>query len=345
MKSKIMVLMMLLSLCIVLSSGCTDTGDDPGSSYGSDELIVAVSVVPQAEFVEKIAGDSVEVIVMVPPGADPHSYEPSPSQLVDLSNAKMYAMVGSGITIEDALIDKIADLNPDMLIVDCSEGITLKEMEAHSHEHEVEGEEEHIHDAEVEDGHDVESEEEHDHEAEYEEEHEDEHVEEEHEHSESMDPHIWTSPDNVKIMVENIYEGLVEIDPENEGTYLENKNAYLAELDALDEQIKATLSGKEGSSFMVYHPAWGYFANHYGLIQVPVEIEGKEPSVKDMQVIIDEANNKDIKVIFVQSGFSTVSAEAIASEIDGEVVEVDPLAKDYIDNLAKVAEAFEKGLA
>ena len=72
----------------------------------------------------------------------------------------------------------------------------------------------------------------------------------------------------------------MEIDPENESIYLENKNAYLAELDELDEHIKTTLSGKEGSSFIVYHPAWGYFADYYGLIEVPVEIEGKEPSCK-----------------------------------------------------------------
>ncbi|WP_319508897.1 metal ABC transporter solute-binding protein, Zn/Mn family [uncultured Methanolobus sp.] len=305
MKSKIMILMMLLSVCIVLTSGCTDTQDDSDTASDSDKKIVVVSILPQAEFVEKIAGDNVEVVIMVPPGASPHSYEPTPSQLTDLSNAGMYAMVGSGITIEDVLMEKITDLNPDMLVVDCSEGITLIEMVAHSHD-----------------------EEEHDHEEEG-----------------GLDPHIWTSPDNVEIMVENIYQGLVEVDPDNQETYLANKNAYLAELDELDEQIQTTLEGKEGSSFMVYHPAWGYFANHYGITQVAVEIEGKEPSVQDMQDIIDEANEEGIKVIFVQSGFSTVSAEAIASEIDGEAVEVDPLAKDYIDNLAKVAEAFEKGLA
>ncbi len=334
MKSKIMVLIILLSACLVLTSGCTDTGADSVAAPDSDKIIVVVSIVPQAEFVEKIAGDNAEVVVMVPPGGSPHSYEPTPSQLTDLSNAGMYAMVGSGITIEDVLMEKITDLNPDMLLVDCSEGISLKEMEAHDHGDEAEHEEDH--EAEHEEDH------EEDHEAEHEEEHEAEHEEE---HATSMDPHIWTSPDNVKVMVEHIYEGLVEIDPENKATYFENKNAYLEELDVLDEQIKATLSGKEGSSFMVYHPAWGYFANHYDLIQVPVEIEGKEPSVKDMQNIIDEANEKNIKVIFVQSGFSTVSASAIANEIGGEVVEVDPLAKDYIDNLVKVAEAFEKGLA
>jgi zinc transport system substrate-binding protein len=341
MKKITMVLITLLIMGVVLTAGCVDeqsSSDDVSDSSSDDStIIVGVSIVPQQEFVEKIAGDNVEVVVMVPPGASPHSYEPTPSQLTALSNAKMYAMVGSGITVEDTMIDKLADLNSDMLIVDCSEGITLTEMAAHSHDEE----EEHDHEGETEE------EEEHDHEAETEEEeHDHEADEEEHDHGEeSLDPHIWTSPDNVEIMVENIYQGLVEVDPANQETYLANKNAYLAELHELDEQIQSTLEGKEGSSFMVYHPAWGYFARHYGITQVAVEIEGKEPSVQDMQSVIDLANEEGIKVIFVQSGFSTVSAEAIASEIDGEVVEVDPLAKDYIDNLAKVAEAFEKGLA
>lgn len=299
----------------VTLSGCIDSQDADSASSG--KIVVAVSVAPQAEFVEKVAGDNVEVLLMVPPGADPHSYEPTPSQLIDLSNAKMYAMVGSGLTFEDVMMDKIEDLNPDMLVIDCSQGINLMEMGAYEHDHE----EEVVH----EDEHDREDEDEHDH--------------------EGLDPHIWTSPANVGVMVENIYEGLVEVDPPNHATYIENKDAYLAELHRLDENIKSTLSGKEGSSFMVYHPAWGYFANQYGLVEVPVEVEGKEPSVRDMQAVIDMANEKGIKVIFVQSGFSTVSASAVANEIGGEVVEVDPLAKDYIENLSKVAEAFEKGLA
>ena len=312
MNKSMMIFVSVLVMGAILTAGCVDEGGSQDESSSTNGMVLAVSVLPQAEFVEKVAGDNVNVIVMVPPGADPHSYEPTPGQLRDLSDAKMYAMVGSGLTIENIMIDKIADLNPDMMIIDCSAGIDLREMEAHEHEEEVE-----VHDSEM---------------------------GEEHEES-GLDPHIWTSPGNVEIMVENIYEGLVEIDPENESVYLENRNAYIAELDALDKNIRETLSGKDGSSFMVYHPAWGYFADYYDLTEVPVEIEGKEPSVRDMQNVIDEANEKSIKVIFVQKGFSTVSAQAIANEIGGEVVEVDPLAKDYIDNLSKVAEAFEKGLA
>lgn len=146
-------------------------------------------------------------------------------------------------------------------------------------------------------------------------------------------------------MVKNIYEGLVAIDPDNEETYKQNYDAYLIKLDEADARLKAALAGKKESSFIVYHPAWGYFAEDYGLHEISIETEGKEPSAQDMQKLIDKAKEKGIKVIFVQKGFSTASANTIAGQIGGEVVEVDPLAKDYIDNLNRVSKAFEKGLA
>lgn len=341
-----LMFVVFLSLCLAFVSGCIDENEVSASS--AEKPVVVVSIQPEAEFVEKIAGDQVEVMVMVPPGADPHSYEVTPGQLRGLSDAAMYVKVGSGLDFENIWMDRLIAVNPDMLVVDASSGIQLRTMEAHSHgEHEEgehaneseEHEEEHDHANESEEEH----EEEHNHANESEQEHEEEH---DHEHSEgSKDPHIWTSPLNAKVMVENIYAGLVEIDPDNADLYAQNRAAYIAELDAADADIREVLEGKEGTSFIVYHPAWGYFADEYGLEEISVEIEGKEPSVQDMQNLIDVANEKNIKVIFVQSGFSTSSAQTIADEIGGEVVEVDPLAKDYIDNLANVTAAFEKGLS
>ncbi|MDW7731176.1 MAG: zinc ABC transporter substrate-binding protein [Methanolobus sp.] len=313
-----LMFVVFLSLCLAFASGCVDGQEVSASS--ADKPVVVVSIQPEAEFVEKVAGDQVKVMVMVPPGADPHSYEVTPGQLRELSDADMYVKVGSGLDFEKVWMDRLIAVNPGMLVVDASSGIQLRTMEAHSHE---ESEEEH----DAEEGH--EGEEEHDAE----------------ESDGSKDPHIWTSPQEAQIMVENIYDGLVEIDPDNAELYTQNKNAYIAELQAADARIKETLAGKEGSSFMVYHPSWGYFADEYGLEEISVEIEGKEPSVQDMRNLIDTAKEKNIKVIFVQSGFSTTSAQTIADEIDGEVIQVDPLAKGYIDNLANVTAAFEKGLA
>lgn len=244
---------------------------------------VVVSILPQAEFVEKIGGDKVNITVMVPPGASPHTYEPIPSQLEDVGEAEIYVKVGSGIEFELNWIDKIVKLNKEMLIVDCSEEIELIE----------------------------------------------------------FDPHIWLSPKNVKIMVENIYNGLVRVDPENKKYYKENKENYLQELDKLDNEITQALLGKVDRKIMVYHPAWAYFARDYDLEQIPVEEGGKEPSPKDLEYFIKQAKENSVKIIFASPEFSTKSAEVIASEIGGAVVLISPLEKNYIENISKIAEGFK----
>ena len=332
-----MLLAVFLSLGLVITSGCVDRQE---ASASEDKPVVAVSILPQAEFVEKIAGDQVRVLVMVPQGADPHTYEITSGQLRDLSKAQMYVKVGSGLDFENVWMDRLIAQNSGMLIVDSSSGIKLRTMGDHSHV-----DEDHDHDEHDAEDHDHEEHEAEDHDHEEHEADEDNHT---HSHTHAAgakDPHIWTSPQEAKIMVNNIYAGLVQIDPDNKDLYMQNRDAYLAELDAVDAIIRETLAGKEGSSFIVYHPSWGYFADEYGLVEVSVEMEGKEPSAKDMQRLIDTAKEKNISVIFVQPGFSATSAKAIASEINAEVVAIDPLAKDYIDNLAKVSEAFAKGLA
>ncbi|WP_440951445.1 metal ABC transporter solute-binding protein, Zn/Mn family [Methanococcoides sp. FTZ1] len=301
------VLILMASISI---SGCTDQPAED-SNQQSEKLVVAVSILPQQEFVEKIAGDTVNVVVLIPPGASPATHEPTAGQLREVADAEAYFIVGSGLPFENVWLDKIRTVNSEMLIFDCSEGIAI--METHE-----------------------------ENEAEYED-HSAEEEGEAHDHG-GVDPHIWTSPLNAKIMVENTYQGLIEIDPDNKELYLKNKEAYLQELEEADARIRESF-GDEGGSFMTYHPSWSYFAAEYGLDMITIEEEGKEPSPKDMQRLIDEAEEKNISVIFVQAQFSTQSAQAIASAIGGEVVTVDPLAKDYIDNLNSITEAFSRGIA
>jgi len=171
----------------------------------------------------------------------------------------------------------------------------------------------------------------------------------EHHHEEDnsrsgTDPHIWLSPANVKIMVQNICDSLILIDPANETYYKQNKEEYIRDLEVLDSDISQSLSGYQNHTFMVFHPSWGYFARDYDLTMIAVEIEGKEPSVSDMAHLIKTAKENDIKVIFVQPQFSTKSAEVIAKEIGGSVVPVDPLAKDYLTNLREVANSIAQSL-
>ena len=280
----------ILSIAVGLVLALTLTGCQP-EAEASDKIGVVVTILPQADFVEAVGGDRITVTVMVPPGASPHTYEPTPSQMTALSEAKMYAKVGSGIEFELVWMDKLLAVNKEMLVVDCSEGITLIEMGA-PHEHE----------------------------------------ENEHGH-EGMDPHIWMSPLNVKIMVENICDGLIQVDPEGRAYYEDNRDTYLQELTQLDQDIRDGLSAVANRTFMVYHPAFGYFAREYNLIMLSVAEEGKEPTAAGITSLIEQAGECNIKTIFVSPQFNAESAEVIAGAIDGRVVFIDSLAEDYIFNL------------
>jgi len=271
-RTLLLVVFILFMICVLFV---------PQREKNEGRIRVAVSIPPQAEFVERIGGDRVEVMVMVPPGASPHTYEPTPSQLRDVSKAEIYAKVGSGVEFELAWMDKIASVNKEMLIVDCSKGIKFIE----------------------------------------------------------KDPHVWLSPRNARIMVENIYKGLVKVDPVNKEYYQKNKEKYLEELERLDNEIAQAIS-KKRRRIMVYHPAWAYFCRDYGLEQIAIEREGKEPTPKGILNLIEQARRDNIKVIFASPEFSTKGAEVIAKEINGTVILISPLEKNYLENMRKVAKAF-----
>lgn len=273
-----------------------------------NKTTVAVSILPQAGFVEAIGGDKVKVVVMVPPGASPHTYEVTPDQMTSLSKARIYAKVGSGVEFELAWMDKLIAVNKSMLVVDCSAGIKLLEMA----EEELEGEHK-------------------------------EEVEGEHSH-EGLDPHIWLSVKNVKAMVRNICEGLAQVDAQNKSFYEGNLAAYLEKLDELDTELTADLEDVANRNFIVVHPSFGYFAHEYNLNQISVEQGGKEPEADYLVRLINEAKEHSIKVIFVSPQYSTKSAAMIAQEIGGEVVIIDPLAKDFIGNMHVVETAIKKSM-
>jgi len=276
----------------------TSSAYDNNSSENNGKIIIVASVLPQKEFIDKVGGDKVQTVIMVPPGADPHIYEPKASQLQQVARAQMFAQVGSGIEFEMIYMDKIKSLNPNMVVINTSKGInfipsTIKE---------------------------------------------EEHVDEGMNQSES-DPHVWVSPKNAEIMVENIYTGLVKIDPENKEYYLINKENYLKELRQLDKNISSKISDKKGEKILVYHPAWGYFCREYGLTQIAIENEGKDPTPQGMANLIKQAKREKIKFIFVSPQYSTRSAEVIADEIGAKVVFIDELSPNYVNNMKKVADA------
>jgi zinc transport system substrate-binding protein len=158
------------------------------------------------------------------------------------------------------------------------------------------------------------------------------------------DPHIWVSPPLVIKMAEQIRAALTAARPAAAAEFADNHARFVAELNALDADIRARLAGKQGRSFMVFHPSWGYLADAYGLKQLPIEAGWKEPGPRTLQLLIDGAKAQGIRVIFVQKQFSQREAETVAQAIGGEVVAVDPLAPDFADNLRRVAEVFARAL-
>jgi len=158
------------------------------------------------------------------------------------------------------------------------------------------------------------------------------------------DPHIWLSPRLVKIQAGHIARALAEADPLHRQQYQSNYQHFLGELDALDTDLRHIFAAKRGREFMVFHPSWGYFARDYGLRQVPVEIEGKTPKPAQLKQLIEHARQRGIRLILVQPQFSRKSAELIARAIDARIVEADPLAEDWEQNLRRCAAAIQKAL-
>ena len=295
---------MILLLFAISMAGCAR----PSDLDRVGTMTVTVSIAPQQYFVSRITGDDVRVNVMVEPGASPATYEPKPEQLAALSQSAAYFSIG--VPFENIWLDRIADANPDMRIVDTTEGIERVPIEAHTHE--GEGEEEH---------------------------------EDEHDHAEGApDPHIWLSPSLVKIQARTIAEALIDLDPERQSTYQENLTAFLADIEALEATIEETLSGVENRKFLVFHPSWGYFAEDFGLEQIAIEVGGQEPSARELAALITLAQEEQIRVVFAQPEFSTEDASTIAEEIEGEVIMVSPLAVDWLDNMSKVADTFAAAL-
>jgi zinc transport system substrate-binding protein len=257
---------------------------------------VVVSILPEKSFVKAIGGDGVDVTLMVPPGASPHTYEPKPSQMREAAHAQLYFAIG--VEFEHTWLPRFKDLNPSMKIVDLTEGIEKLPM-APAHHHESE-----------------------------------------HHDQEGLDPHIWTAPENVRIIARHIYTALSHADPAHDAYYKQNLTTFLAQIDRTDRTIRSLLAPlQRPAAFMVFHPSWGYFAKAYDLVQVPVEVEGKKPKPRELVMLIKEAQAKKIRAIFTQPEFSDSSAKIIASELHIPVIKISPLAADWSENLIRIAKA------
>ncbi|MFP4630331.1 MAG: metal ABC transporter solute-binding protein, Zn/Mn family [Desulfohalobiaceae bacterium] len=298
---------------LVLGAGVVLLGLWPRQASAEQErLQVVVSIPPQKYFVQQIGGEYVDVSVLLPPGASPHGFEPKSSQMAELGQAQLYLAIG--VEYEKNLLPKLESMHPELEIVHTEQGIRQIPMQGdgngsgnHSHDHKHE--------------------------------HEDSHDQE------GRDPHVWLAPDLALIQAQNIYQALAGALPEKKPELQENLIGLQQEILELHQEIMTALQDVEpGSKFMVLHPAWAYFARTYGLVQIPIELEGKEPKARHLKELIDLAREEGIQVVFVSPQFSESSARQIADSISGEILSIDPLAQDWMQNMQEVADKFRQAV-
>jgi len=282
------------------------------SLASASKLNVAVTLQPYAKIVEEIGGDRVSVISMIPPNADPHSYEPKPGVLKTFSKADLYLSDSSGL--DQVWLPRFLSVNKKIEMVYISSGVSwMQESEDHHHGHH------------------------HDHH------HGEDHHENKHKHEEnaSLDPHLWTSPKQVIKLAENVLSALIKKDAASKSYYESRYQLFIEKWTSIDQFIEKTVSQipEKRRIFIVFHPSYGYLARDYDLIQRAIEVEGKEPKPQDLKALILEAQKNDIRAIFVQPQFSKRSAESIAKQLNAVVVSTDPLAYDIEKNLRNFIQA------
>jgi len=267
-------------------------------------LTMFAGIPPTAYLVERIGGRHVDVRVLVRPGQTPHTFEPTPGQMSALGRARLFFRVG--IPFEDRLVEKIRGAGGRLTIVDTAEGIQKRMLGPHCCDHADQGHHHH--------------------------------------HNAQPDPHVWLSPQLLKIQAANVAEALQRADPARAAEYRRNLTGLLEELDAVDAKIAAALKPYRGQSFYVFHPAFGYFGDAYGLKQVAVEAEGKPPTPRRLRALIERAKADGVKIIFLQPQFDQQNARVVAAAIGGAVVPIDPLVADVPANLEDMAMKIERAM-
>lgn len=248
---------------------------------------VLVSVAPYKFFVDKIAGDTVKVGVMVPAGASIHTYEPSPREILTASTADAWFFIGEAF--EAKAMQALKTHHPDMALVDLKEGVDL-----------IHGQCKHC--------------------------------------SKGADLHIWLSPKEAKTQANLIAKALIQLYPENKSLYENNLKAFLEDLTRLDQQISALLKPLKNRTFLVSHPAYGYLCRDYGLNQLSVEFEGKDPTPQQLTKLLALAKKDKIHTVFIQRQYNNKGARLIAEHLGAKVVNLDPYTDNYFEGMLYIAQ-------
>lgn len=265
-----LLIVVICLLCHLASCGSQRKPDQ-------DVAKITVSIEPLRFLTEQIAGSYFQVVTMVPKGGSPETYEPSPRQMMDLQESKIYFAVGE-LGFEKTWLDKFKENAPDVSFVSVSGS-----------------------------------------------------------QNNHADPHVWTSYRQLMGMAQVICETLCQADPEHQTYFKENLQKTVTLLKTSDQEVRHELQNIKQRAFLIYHPTLTYFAEDYGLTQIAIESEGKEPSPQRLAELIEQCRKANVGVIFVQEEFDRKNAELIARETHTKLVTINPLAYDYDKELRKIA--------
>lgn len=319
-----LVLKLLVCACIGSLCSCAQPAQP-------EEETLYVSILPLKSIVGGIVGDDFDVRVLVPAGASPETFEPTPRQFVDLNRARLIFNVGL-IDFETTLLgkiearDKVVDLSRgiDLIAGSCSHAhgkvaradephaaaMSEEQQTAGSHAAAMPGERQLAGRHAATPAPQAHG----------------------HSHAHGIDPHIWTSPRALQRMAANAYEAIHALWPDSV-KYTENHARLQEQLAALDARTAGKIAASGVRYFIIYHPALTYYARDYGLQQVAIEDDGKEPSARALARLIEQARRDSVRTIFYQSQFPASAVEVIARDIEAQSVAIDPLKEDVIANI------------
>jgi zinc transport system substrate-binding protein len=270
-------------------------------------IMVAVSIPPQAWFVSQIAGDKVHTMILAGKGQNHHNYEPTPKQIQSLSSASMWIL--SGAEFEVSLFPRVTSLFPELMIVDGTMGVRFRSMsEVETHPSVNKDDEERGYSFF------------------------------------ETDRHSWLGHEPAKILASHIKETLCLLDYQNATYYTERYEALVSEIDEEFERLKITLAPLNGRNVFVYHPSFGYFFDEFGIHQEAVEIGGKEPNPRDLNRLVTRLKEEQAVAIFVQPNFPVNAAKNLASATGVELIELDPLAQDWLENIRLMGQLLQKAI-
>ncbi|MFT4326141.1 MAG: metal ABC transporter solute-binding protein, Zn/Mn family [Candidatus Woesearchaeota archaeon] len=323
------LLLMVLLTSLFLLTGCQQALVEESES--DDTITIVTSLFPLYDFAKQVGGDKVSVTLLLPPGAEAHSFDPRPSDILKLEQADMFIFIGEDFeTWAHSILESLG--NQNLVVIEAMDHVHLIE-DGHEHHHE-----EHTHEGNHTTDYDHHDEHETTHANDHHDEEHDDHIEDHHNetHSHShdhhhgdYDPHIWLDLHNAEDIVKEIARQLIALSPEHEAHFTANKDAYVAELEALDDRFFAELATCEKDEFLVGgHNFFGYIEHRYGVTGIAAidNLEpNAEPTPQRIAQIATVAQEHNISYILTEVLVGQRMAEAIAEEVGASILQFHPL--------------------